>query len=134
MPKKILVAVGLLLLTFAVANAARLVPEVRVAIDHPFIVSGKTLPAGDYTLTFDDVTGSFAVTGRGLKGADVFAPVQTRLLGPNENLKISEARLVFDVVGGKYVLSEIWVPNQEGFLVGSEKPAHTHSVTKGRQL
>ncbi len=130
----VLVAVGLMLLTFTVAaNAQGLVPEVKVTIDHSFVVNGKTLPAGYYTLTYDDAAGSFAVSGRGLKDADALATVQTRLSGPNENIKLTEARLIFDVVGGKYILSEIWVPNQEGFLVGSEKLAHTHSVTKARR-
>ncbi len=132
MLKHVLVAVGALALIFAVAATAEELPSLKATIDHPFIANGKMLPAGSYRLDFDSGSQSFSIFGPS-KGADAIAVVEGRLSGPMANMKIGEAKLVFDVVGDKYVLSEIWIPNEAGFLVGTERLAKTHSATKARR-
>lgn len=42
----------------------------------------------------------------------------------------SFAGLVFDVVGDKNVLSEIWIPGVDGYLIQVSKGHHTHKVVK----
>jgi hypothetical protein len=131
MPKRVLAAVGTMLLTLAAAASAQDVPVIKVKIDHPFVVMGETLPAGEYKLTYDS-SGSFAVDGPD-KDSVAFAAVETRLSGPDEHVNIPEPRLVFDVTGDIYTLSEIWVPNQAGFLISSEQRPHEHSTTRAHR-
>jgi len=129
MPKKVLVGVGTLLLVLAAAASAQDVPVIKVKVDHPFVVIGETLPAGEYTFTYDAGGASFNIDGPN-KDQAPFAAVETRLSGPDEHVNIPEPRLVFDVTGDVYTLSEIWVPNQAGFLISSEQRPHEHSITK----
>jgi hypothetical protein len=131
MPKKALVSMGTLLLVLAAAASAQDVPVIKVKIDHPFAVIGETLPAGEYTFTYDS-SGSFAIDGPD-KDLAAFAAVETRLSGPDEDVNIPEPRLVFDVTGDIYTLSEIWVPNQAGFLISSEQRPHEHSTTRAHR-
>jgi hypothetical protein len=132
MLKKILVGAGAMVFIFVMAASAQKVPSVNMTVDHPFIVSGKTLPAGDYAITYDSGSHVFSIMGSTNK-ADAIAVVEVRLSVPKENLNPTESRLVFTVVGDKFVLSEIWLPDQNGFLVGAERLAHTRNVTKARR-
>jgi hypothetical protein len=47
--------------------------------------------------------------------------------------KPSNGKLVFDIAGGKYILSEVWMPGHDGYLITGyiNDPAHRHFVAKG---
>ena len=132
MLNKVLVGAGAVVFIFAMAASAQEAPAVDMSIDHPFVASGKMLPAGDYTFTYDSASHIFSIMGLANK-ADAMAVVETRLYGPKENLNPTEARLVFNVVGNQYVLTEIWIPGQDGFRVAAERLAHARSVTKAHR-
>jgi hypothetical protein len=99
--------------------------SIKVKLDFPFTVAGKALPAGEYSFTLDNTTLVFRVQGQGQIGS--VAPILTRLAGEMHTTP-QDAHLVFDVVGGTYLLSEIWIPSEDGFLLLSTKGAHTHKV------
>jgi hypothetical protein len=40
---------------------------------------------------------------------------------------------VFDVVGDSYILSEIWLPAGDGYLVAATKGPHTHKTVKAKK-
>ena len=89
-----------------------------------FIVGGKTHDAGKYEMRVMD--GERAIEFKGPSKDGGFAEVMTRLAG-TETHGI-EGRLVFDKVGDNYYLSEMWLPDQEGFLVYAAKEKHTHHI------
>ncbi len=39
-----------------------------------------------------------------------------------------DAHLVFDKVGDTYLLSELWIPGEDGYLLQITKGAHEHIV------
>jgi hypothetical protein len=65
------------------------------------------------------------------KGAEVFVPVLTLL--SRRGAALEEPELVFDQVGNTYFLSEVWMPEYDGFLVRATKGAHQHNVIKGQK-
>jgi len=98
--------------------------SLKANIPFGFIARGKTLPAGQYSLTpsKDGLTVDVAGTG---KAETAFVPVITRLGGAIHTSK-QDAHIVFDDVGGVYTLSEIWIPGEDGFLLFSTKGKHQH--------
>jgi hypothetical protein len=132
MLKNVLAGAGAMVFMFAMAASAQEAPAVDMSIDHAFFASGKMLPAGEYTLTYDSASHVFSIMGLSNK-ADAMAFAETRLSQPNENLNPAQTRLVFDVVGSQYGLSEIWIPGQAGYRVAGERLAHARSVTKTRR-
>jgi hypothetical protein len=55
-------------------------------------------------------------------------PVITRL-GRHDN--DTDPELIFDKVGGKFLLSELWLPDLDGFLVLNTPVDHEHRVLGG---
>jgi len=106
-------------------------------IPFKFKAGGKTFPAGEY---------SFASKGDGQVairkesgGEEVLIPFKERLAQPETPL--AEPQLVFDVVGNfepsyteyvtEYVLAELWLPGEEGYLIHTTKGAHQNKIVKG---
>lgn len=127
MSRKFAVAVvaGLVAVVLGVADASAQ-GVVRFTTDFAFMVGQKELPAGTYTLrtTGDNLQFETIEGAANQVSADV--PVQTRL-GEDP---VPQTNIVFDVAGGKYYLSEIQVPHQDGYLVGWAPGPHTHRVVK----
>jgi hypothetical protein len=67
--------------------------------------------------------------------------VNRRLAQPNSPLE--EPQLIFDAVGNfepsytehvtDYLLAEVWLPEEEGFLVHTTKGAHQNQTVKGQK-
>jgi hypothetical protein len=103
-------------------SAAR---TLKAKIGFEFTVGGKVLPMGDYEFV---VTGDGQVVRvQGQGKAVEMANVITRLAGEMHTTP-QDAHLVFDVVGTNHMLSEIWIPGEDGYLVHSTKGVHTHKV------
>jgi hypothetical protein len=101
---------------------------IKSKIDFPFTVAGKVLPAGQYEFVRDNTALSilsFRVQGEGKMGA--LAPVLTRIAGAMHTTP-QDAHVVFDVVGNAHLLSEIWIPGEDGYLLLATKGPHTHHV------
>jgi hypothetical protein len=98
-------------------------------IPFSFTASGKTHDAGKYEFRVIEDDQTLEFTGPAKTGG--FIQVMTRLAAPEAF--IPDGRLVFDKVGETYFLSEMWLPEQEGFLVHAEKERHTHHVVKLRK-
>lgn len=124
MKTKILVTVGLFAL-LAVMSGYGQEPSIKAKIDFPFTVEGKALPAGQYSFMRDTEAPVFRVQGEGK--ADALATIVTRLSGEMHTTP-QDAHLVFDVVGGTHILSEIWIPGEDGYMMHVEKGKHEHKV------
>ena len=127
MKTKLVLVVGLVALLTAVSGYARQTQPsvIKAQVDFPFIVEGKTLPAGTYEFSRPDLSSDFRVTGPDHKG--VLAPIMTRLSGEMHTTP-QDSHLVFDKVGEICYLSEIWIPGEDGYLLFAAKGIHTHKV------
>jgi hypothetical protein len=102
-----------------------------------FQAGGKKLPAGDY------VVGPKSAEQLALRrlpdGEEIALTVLKRLDRPKELL--GEPQIIFHAVGNfepsyteyvtDYVLAELWLPGEDGYLVHVTKGAHTKQTLKG---
>jgi hypothetical protein len=134
-PRKLAVPI---LLTLAVAMAGTgsasaqytnpkgepLEPQV-LNVTFPFQVADKILQAGVYSI---EQPSADRLVLRSAKGDVVEMPVIVRVarLSP----PLTESKVIFDRFGDSYYISEIWVPDRDGFVVGATKEVHTHHAVK----
>ena len=97
-----------------------------VTVDFPFVVNGGDLPAGSYL--FQVEKDQVLVRSQSGPGKGAMINVLTRL-GRHDN--DAEPELVFDKVGGKFLLSEIWFAGEDGYMLLSTKEQHDHRVLGG---
>jgi hypothetical protein len=93
-------------------------------------MAGKTtFPAGKYRIGSDE-QGNITITPE--RGAAVAVESITRLAAPEKPM--TDARLVFDNVGGQRYLSEVWLPDEDGYLLRDTRQKHTHETVKGARV
>jgi len=114
MKKQLSALLGLGLLLVATSAFSQTVVS-KANIPFNFIVTGKTLPAGDYTITKLDL----ATTNLAIRSADM----QTQMIvHPNRCEALSaptQSKLVFHRYGDRYFLAQIW---SSGNVSGHELP------------
>jgi hypothetical protein len=87
-----------------------------------FTVAGKAYDPGKYEIQVNSEAQMIELFGAGRNSG--MAEVLTRL--EPHGTTTDAGRLVFDNVDGVYVLSEMWLPDEDGFLLHSTPAAHTH--------
>jgi hypothetical protein len=97
-------------------------------IPFDFVANGKAFTAGQYSLRANMEGELLTLQPMGAKGSSAILPVETRLAAHKQE---SEPELIFDNVSGKYYLSELYVPGEDGYLVMTTKGKHTHETVKG---
>ncbi len=123
MRSKMVAVVGVFIIALAVTSALAQGPSLKAKIDFPFSVGTKTYPAGTYTFIKEDPANVFRMTGEKMEAV---APVLTRIASMMPNMDA----VVFDVVGDKYILAEIWIPGDDGYVVAMTKVKHEHKVVQ----
>ncbi len=124
MKTKIAVTMGLVALLAMVIGSAHAAQALRANIPFQFVVEGKALPAGEYDFIQSPDKQSIQVIPT-KKGPSADALVLTRL-GKGIHTTQIDAHIVFDKVGETYFLSEIWVPEVDGYLIHATKQPHEH--------
>ncbi len=137
--KRIALRLAVMLAFLLVAGGASAFAQGTFKIPYKFEAGGKKLPAGTYWIGTTDDGG--LVIRQELKGVEVTIPVLQRLAQPTP--PVAEPQLVLDAVGNfepsyteyvtDYLLSEVWFPGQEGFLIRALKGAHQHQTIKGQK-
>ncbi len=125
MKTKILLTVGLMALFAVMTGYGQPQEMVKAKIDFSFKVEGKVLPPGQYEFARDPKAMEFRVQGEGKIAALV--PILTRMAAEIHSTH-QDAHLVFDVVGDTHLLSEIWIPGEDGYVLLVTKGPHTHKV------
>jgi hypothetical protein len=127
-------ALGMVLVLVLAAGAAAAQADFKV----PFGIraAGKNLAAGDYAVAATADGG--LVLKQASTGKEIALTVLERI---KPEAPAAEPRLVFDEVGDfapsyteyitVYVLSEVWLPGQDGFRVHLTKGAHKTKVVTG---
>lgn len=114
---------GLLLLLMTAAVWGQSGTAVSSVIPFEFTIGQKVVPAGPYL--FSVRTGQRQLVVRDSSGMDMYLPILTRLSGGSD---FRDAGLVFDTSGSTHVLSEVWIPGQDGILVSSSPAEHEHQT------
>jgi hypothetical protein len=99
-------------------------PSVKVGFS--FYAAGKEYQSGNYTI---EVTPAGHVVLHAAKGGAVVDLTPMKSLGPND--KIQSPKLVFNLIGSDRFLSEVWLPGQDGYLVGSVSGPHDQESVGG---
>ena len=126
--------VGLALLFGAGVASALAQTSFQFQIPFPFQAGGKKLAAGAYALA--KAADGGLVLRQASSGKEMPVPALERIAKPSP--PVGGARLVFDEVGDfapsyteyitVYVLSEVWLPGEDGYRIHVTKGAHKTKV------
>ena len=125
MKERVFVTIVALLVACVMSGGMASAQGISAEIGFPFVAGGKEMPAGKYSVEVT-TNGQVMLTGPDRRG--IFMPVITRL---GRHDKDPDAEFVFDKIEGKPVLSEIWLPAKDGYLVLATKGPHEHAVVGG---
>jgi len=92
-------------------------------IGFAFTIGDKVMPAGKYRV---EVPEGGLVVFRPMRAKGVgTARVITRL-AQSGRAPEDDPRIVFDKIGDKYIASEVWMPDSDGYLIAGSMEPHTH--------
>jgi len=118
-----LATISLLTLLAAASAHGQIGTTLHANVPFGFEAGGKPFPAGAYQ--FKVQLGDRNVVVSGAEGGGTQLQIITQLGGFSV---FRDAGLVFDTVEGKHVLSEIWIPGEEGVLLSTTPKQHTHEM------
>ncbi|MCX6568963.1 MAG: hypothetical protein NT147_07955 [Candidatus Aminicenantes bacterium] len=132
------VGLGIMALSLIfVAGVASAFAQADFKVPFPLQAGGKKLGAGDYVVVKTAVGG--LILRQASTGKETPIAVIERIAQPVP--PVAEPRLIFDEVGDfapsyteymtVYVLSEVWLPGEDGFRVHTTKGAHQTKVVNG---
>ncbi len=114
MKRQAVVVLGLILLAGMVPAFAKSSAEASFDVPFEFVAGNVTLPAGQYTVSYNAVTSALTVR-EAKSGACIIV-----LSNPAQNLQAgSETKLVFHRYGAKTFLRQLWM---SGYNIGREVP------------
>lgn len=111
MKKQILraaISLSLFALFCVCAHAQSVNPTLRAHVPFEFQIGDKTLPAGDYTVTF--VNRETNLQTLLVKSADGHSACFVRATAVEGRTISEDGRLAFNRYGGEYFLSQVWTP------------------------
>ena len=122
---------------FLIAGVATAFAQANYKVPFPLQASGKKLGAGDYAVVKTAEGG--LILRQASSGKETPVAVMERIAQPVP--PVAEPRLVFDEVGDfapsyteyltVYVLSEVWLPGEDGYRVHVTKGAHKTKTVNG---
>ena len=137
--KRLMAFFVLTLLFVLVAGSTCTYAQGIFKIPFKFKAGGKTLPAGDYSVA-PKTEGQVALR-KEPGGEEILIPFTERLALPET--PVEDLQLVFDVVGNfepsyteyvtEYVLAELWLPGEQGYLIHTTKGAHQNKIIKAEK-
>lgn len=129
MRKRLFAVAGLLVFTLGVITGYAQRPKVAVQIPFSFTAGGSELPAGSYRISTDPNNPSVLRIRNEAGDKSALCTIITRL-SASESKK---AQVVFDKVGEKRILSEVYLPGVDGYQLAGTKGEHTHEKVSGEE-
>ena len=141
MHMKRLVSLAVVAIAFSlIAGGIAVYAQATFKIPFKFEAGGKKFSPGEYRVALkEEGKISFRMEPN---GEEVLIPFIQKLLQPKPS--IQEPQLVFDLVGNfepsyteyvtDYLLSEVWLPAEGGFLIHTTKGAHQNQTIKGQSV
>jgi hypothetical protein len=127
MRKRLFAVTSLLVFTLGVVAGFAQRPSAKVQIPFSFVAAGSELPAGTYLITTDTANPGLLLVRSEKGGQSAQCPVITRL-SPSES---SKPQVVFDKMGEKRILSEVYLPGIDGFQLAGTTSEHSHQKVSG---
>ncbi len=135
--KRFAIWASIVMAMILVAGSIAASAQATFKIPFEFKAVGKKIPAGEYWL---GLSGEGQLLLRQISaGKELLIPFTEKLPPPDQ--PAAEPRLIFDEVGDfapsyteyftVYVLSEVWLSAEEGFLVHTTKGAHKERTVTG---
>jgi hypothetical protein len=107
---------------------AQLTTAVHANVPFPFTVGAKVLPAGEYKFAANPELTAVIVTSA-KKGGPASDVVVLNYMSGEMN-KSPDSSVVFDEIGGKYTLSELWIPGMDALVLNIVKSKHGHKTVR----
>jgi hypothetical protein len=101
-------------------------PTLRVKIPFEFKAGGKSFQAGSYVIKKAAAGGMINFSPSDGKGGASLVII-TSIARSSE---ADDHLLAFDKVNGERILSEVWLPGQEGAVVYADKGEHKHELVR----
>ncbi len=123
-------AIGCVALLILVTFTYGQVMSIQVKVPFQFKVGSRTLPAGQYRVSEAD-TGPdmLKIENVNVPSIQAVEPVLTRISTQNP----LTAGAVFDKLSASYILSEIWIPGSDGYLIRATAGKHEHVTVKSER-
>ena len=103
--------------------------QVKAKVAFDFHVGDKLYPAGSYqVLRRYPMATSLVITND--EGDETSLPVIALLARQEHDAHSTTGNLVFNRVGDERVLSEVWLPGEDGYLVYGTVEPHQHQIVK----
>jgi hypothetical protein len=138
MNRKSLAVIALLALsvlaTSLPVHAQSSTAKIGTSIPFGFEVGEKSLPAGEYSIV-NQPHEMPALRLQSANGKVNMGLIPIERLARQHMGDAPKGSLVFDKVGDKHFLSEVWLPGEDGFLLPPSKQAHldeVHEVVEGK--
>ena len=129
MKRGMVVLVIVLALVGIVGPSAAIAQDVTIVnLPFKFTVGNKVLNPGRYELRLSEDRSMITLTPE--KGSAMMVPTITRLAIQQP---ITDGKVIFDRVGEEYYLSEVWLPEEDGFLVRDTKQPHKHHTVNAEK-
>jgi hypothetical protein len=103
--------------------------SITAKVPFPFTAGDRALPVGSYKIE-GGATPSSALRISSADGKTTVPLLVVTRLARQHMGDAPKASLVFDVVGDRYFLSEVWLPGQDGFLTRVTEEKHTHAIVE----
>ena len=115
-------AAALALCAFASSHLqAALVPSLTVTVPFDFIVSGKTLPAGNYHVVTSNSIGGTPVLIFRRQGAGTGALTMVSHRAPKASEELKSAQVVFACRAESCYMNEVRIPGWDGYIAALPK-------------
>jgi hypothetical protein len=122
---KSLLLISLLTLLVVIPVCAQ-TGTLKANIPFAFSAAGKQFPAGQYDILRDSGAKAFKIASADGKNS-AMVMILTRTAGAIHNTP-ADAHVVFDKLGDKYTLAELWFPGTDGYMLNTLKEQHEHRV------
>jgi len=116
------------LMTLAGVLPARAEGLYDFKVPFAFTASGKTFAAGEYFLDVSNEPAVVTLQAKDPKAGSALLAVETRI---SERKPLNDPEVVFDKLDGKYLISELLVPDTDGYVLLVTKAKHTHERVNG---
>ncbi len=117
-----------------IAYAEVLVQTMAADVSFEFAATDKVFAPGTYQVERNGLD-SPTLKFRAGNGTEIMTlPVLSRLKVSHVKATDADTYLVFDVFKDKKVLSEVWFPHLDGFIVSETTEPHQHTTVKGKKM
>jgi hypothetical protein len=120
------IATAAMLAVFVGLPAAAQSTHQKVDVPFDFVAAGHDLSAGSYRVKMGKDSAGHVELVLVSKDEETRLPVMTRLATLGRS--VTSAKLVLDKADGKYTLSEVWLPDFDGFLISGAEVEHAHLI------